>query len=129
MLGTGLVVVHNTLVGGQDKDTELSGGKHGGGKVLEVLELEVETGGDNTALVQTTVKVDNDLAIASVVDDLELGNVTVSLHHLEELDEHLGDGAEDNLNYKYNRLVDPLLWDSKMVRLKALPKQPKRVTI
>lgn len=98
MLSTGLVVVHNTLVGREDKDTELSGGEHGIGEVLEVLELEVETGGDNSALVQTTVKVDNDLAIAGIVDDLELGDVTVSLHHLEELDEHLGDGAEDNLN-------------------------------
>jgi len=101
VLGTGLVVVHNTLVGSQDEDTELSGGEDGVGEVLEVLELEVETGGDDTALVQTAVEVDNDLTIAGVVNDLELGDVAVSLHHLEELDEHLGDGAEDNLNYKY----------------------------
>ena len=44
MLGTGLVVVHDTLVGGKDNNTELTGGEDGGGEVLELLEGQVETG-------------------------------------------------------------------------------------
>ena len=97
MLGASLVVVHDTLVGGQNDNTELTGGKDGVGEVLEFLEGEVETGRDDTALVETAVEVHNDLAIASVIDDLELIDVAVLLHDLEELDENLGGGAEDNL--------------------------------
>ena len=97
MLGASLVVVHDTLVGGQNDNAELTGGKDGGGEVLEFLEGEVETGRDDTALVETTVEVHDDLAIASVIDDLELIDVAVLLHDLEELDEDLGGGTEDNL--------------------------------
>ena len=97
VLGTSLVVVHDSLVGGEDNDTELSRGEHSGAEVLELVELEVEAGGDDTALVKTTVQVDNDLAIAGIIDDLELIDVAVSLHDLEELDEDLGDGSQDNL--------------------------------
>ena len=97
MLGTGLVVVHDTLVGGKDDDTELTGGEDGGGEVLELLEGQIETGGDDTALVETTVEVDDDLAGTSIIDDLELVDVAVSLHDLEELNENLGSGSQDNL--------------------------------
>ena len=100
MLGTSLVVVHDALVGGEHNDAELTGGEHSGGEVLELLQSEIEAGRDDTALVQATVKVDDDLAIAGVIDDLELVDVAVSLHDLEELYEHLGDGAQDHLNYK-----------------------------
>ena len=44
MLGTGLVVVHDTLVGGKDDDTELTGGEDGVGEVLELLDGQIETG-------------------------------------------------------------------------------------
>ncbi len=98
MLGTSLVVIHDALVSGEDNNAELTGGKDSGGELLEILEGEIETGGDNTALVQTTVQVDDDLASASVIDDLELVDVAVSLHDLKELDEDLGDGSKDNLN-------------------------------
>ena len=97
MLSSGLLMVHDTLVGGEHDKAELSGGKDLVNKVFEILELEVETGGDNSALVQTTVKVDNDLAIAGIVDDLELVDVAVLLHHTEELDENLGDRSQENL--------------------------------
>lgn len=98
MLGTSLVVIHDALVSGEDNNAELTGGKDSGGELLEILEGEIETGGDNTALVETTVQVDDDLASASVIDDLELVDVAVSLHDLKELNEDLGDGSEDNLN-------------------------------
>jgi len=97
MLLTGLFVVHNTLVGGEHDETELTGGEDGGGEVLEVLELEIETGGDHTALVESSVELNNDLASAGIVDDLELVDVSMSLHDSEELDENLGDRSEENL--------------------------------
>ena len=97
MLGTSLVVVHDTLVGGENNDTELTGGENGVGEILELSEGEIETGGDDTALVEATVEVNNDLAIASIIDDFKLVDVAVSLHDLEELNENLGGRSEDNL--------------------------------
>jgi hypothetical protein len=97
VLGTSLVVVHDTLVGGKDNDTELTGGKDSVGEVFELAEGEIEAGGDHTALVQTAVQVDNDLAGTGVIDDLKLVDVAVFLHNLEEFDEDLGDGSQDDL--------------------------------
>ena len=62
MVLSGLVVIHDTLVGGEDDVTELSGWQDLVDEPLEVLELEVESWGDDTALVQSTVKVNNDLS-------------------------------------------------------------------
>ena len=62
MVLSGLVVIHDTLVGGEDDVTELSGWQDLVDEPLEVLELEVESWGDDTALVKSTVKVNNDLS-------------------------------------------------------------------
>ena len=43
MLGTGLVVVHDTLVGGEYEYAELTGGQHSVGEVLELSESQIET--------------------------------------------------------------------------------------
>lgn len=40
------------------------------------LDGDVETGGDNTALVEAADELHNDLAGAVVVNDLELTNIT-----------------------------------------------------
>lgn len=97
MLGSGFVVIHDTLVGGEDDETELSGGEDGVVEIFELGEGEVESGGDDTALVESTVELDNDLTGSGVIDDLELVDVAVLLHASEELDENLGDGAEEDL--------------------------------
>ena len=91
-------MVHDTLVGGEDNVTELTGGEDGVGEVLEVLELQVETGGDDTALVEATVQVNDDLASAGIVNYGELVDVALGLHQAEDLDQNLGDGVEDNLD-------------------------------
>lgn len=90
-------MVHNTLVGGQDDVAELTGGEDGVSEVLELVEGQVETGGDNTALVEATVQVNDDLATTGIVNDGELVDVALGLHEAEDLDQHLGDGVEDNL--------------------------------
>ena len=97
MLLSGLEVVDNTLVGGEDDETELSGWENLWDKLLEVLELEVESWGDDTALVQSSVKVNDDLAGSGVVNNLELVDVTMLLHKSEELDDNLGDWSKENL--------------------------------
>ena len=128
MLGTSLVVVHDTLVGGEHENTELTGRKDSVGEVLELSEGQIETGRDDTALVEATVEVHNDLAIAGIIDDLEIVDVAVSLHDLEELDEHLRDGAEDNLNSVYD--VRYHSWRAKQTtRSRPAKAQTRRVVL
>ena len=75
MLAASLLVVHDTSGGGQDDVTELTGGEELSGPLLEVTELNGVAGVDDTALVQTAVELDDDLAGAVVVNLLELANV------------------------------------------------------
>ena len=76
MLSLGLFVVHDTVGGGEDDVSELSGGEHVVDELLEVLELEVVSGRDDSALVQSTVQLNNDLSVSLVIYDLELVDVT-----------------------------------------------------
>ena len=76
MLGTSLFVIHNTSRGGQDQVTELTGRQQVGGPLFELGELDVETGRDNTTLVDTTVELNNDLTGTVIINDFGLTNVT-----------------------------------------------------
>lgn len=75
MLSLGLLVVHDAVGRGQDDLAELSGGQDVIHKLLEVLELKVVAGRDHTALVEAAVQLDNDLAGALVVNNLEFVDV------------------------------------------------------
>lgn len=75
MLATSLLVVHDTGGGGQDDVAELTRGQELDGPLLNVGELDGVAGVDDTALVETTVELDDDLAGAVVIDLLELANV------------------------------------------------------
>ncbi len=97
MLGTGLLVVHDGLVGGDNEETEVSGGEDGGGEILEFGEVEVESGGDNTALVEAAVELNNDLSGSGIIDNFEFVDVSMLLHLFEELDHDLGNGSQQNL--------------------------------
>jgi hypothetical protein len=76
VLATGFLVVHDTGGGGQDNVTELTRRKELDNPLLHVAELNVVAGRDDTGLVEAAVKLDNNLAVAVVVDLLELANVT-----------------------------------------------------
>ena len=89
MVLSGLVVVHDTLVGGQDNVTELSGWEDIVDELLEVLELKVESWGDDTALVKSSVEVNDDLSGSTIINDFEFVDVSVLLHLSEELDDDL----------------------------------------
>lgn len=69
-------MVHDTGRGGQDDVTERTGGHEQVDPVLDLRQLDVEAGRDDTALVDATVELDDDLAGSVVVNLLELLNVT-----------------------------------------------------
>ena len=75
MLSLGLLVVHDA-VGGRENDlAELSGGKNVVDELLEVLQLQVVSGGDHTALVKSSVELNNNFACSLVIYDLKLIDV------------------------------------------------------
>ena len=78
----GVFVVHDALVGGQDDVSKLSGRKNLGEELLEVLDLEVEPGGDHTDLVESANEIDDDLSVSLIVNDFKVGNVSVFLHSM-----------------------------------------------
>ena len=75
MLSSGLFVVHDTGRGGQDNVAERSGREQLLNPVLDLAELNVESGGDDTALVDSSVKLDDNLAGSVVIDFLEFSDV------------------------------------------------------
>merc|ERR1712176_445305 len=79
VLSPGLLVVHDTSGGGEDNVTELTRRQELDDPLLEVTEL------------------DDDLAVTVVVDLLELADVAVLLHDLQELDDDLGARADEHL--------------------------------
>ena len=76
MLSLGFFVVHDTVGGGENNETELSGGEEIVDEFLEVLKFEVVSGGDNSAFIESSVEFNNDLATSSVIDDFEFIDVT-----------------------------------------------------
>lgn len=68
-------MVHDSSGGGQDDVAELTGGQQLDNPLLEVTELDVVAGGDDTSLVETAVQLNDDLTGAVVVDLLELSDV------------------------------------------------------
>lgn len=97
VLAASFFVVHNTVGGGQDQETELTSGQQVADPLFHFTELDIEAGRNDTTLVQATVQLDDDLASAMVIDDFEFTNVTVLLHDLQELDDDLGAGTDKDL--------------------------------
>lgn len=76
MLPPGLLVVKDTGRGGEDDVAELTRRQQLDNPLLEIAKLDVVARGDDTGLVKTAVELDDDLAVAVVIDLLELANVT-----------------------------------------------------
>lgn len=75
VLAAGLLVVHDTSRSGQDNVAKLTGGQQLDDPLLHLGEADVVSGRDDTGLVEATIKLNNNLAGAVVVDLLELANV------------------------------------------------------
>jgi len=75
VLPPGLLVVHNAGRGSEDDVAELTRGQQLDDPLLHIAELDVVAGGDDASLVDAAVELDDDLAVAVVVDLLELADV------------------------------------------------------
>ena len=67
---------HNTKGGGQNYVSELTWGQKVHNPLLKFIHWDIETGGDDTTLVEATVEFDNNLLGAVIVDDFEFTNVS-----------------------------------------------------
>lgn len=75
VLPPGLLVVHDTGGGGKNDVAELTRREELDDPLLEITELDVVAGADDTSLVDAAVELDHDLAVAVVIDLLEFANV------------------------------------------------------
>jgi hypothetical protein len=97
VLSSRLLVVENSRASCEHDVAELTRWQQVIDPLLHILHLYVESGRDNTHLVDSAIEVDNNLAAAVIVDCLELANVSVLLHNTEELDDNLGAGTDEHL--------------------------------
>ena len=72
---TGLLVVHDAVRRGQHNDAELTRRHQLSDPLLELAVLDVEARRDDTALVDASVEVDDDLARTAIIDNLKLSDV------------------------------------------------------
>lgn len=75
---SGFEVVHDSLVGGQDDVSELSGWQDLVQDLLVVLELDIKPWGDDSALVDSSVELNDDFAVSLIINDFEFTNVSYS---------------------------------------------------
>jgi len=92
-----LLVIHDASRCGEHDEAELTGWKKLDDPFLKVRELDVVSWADNTGLVDAAVELDDDLAVAMIVNLLEFADVAVALHDGEELGNDLGRGSDHDL--------------------------------
>merc|ERR1719270_827439 len=66
--------------------------------LLDFVDGDIEPGGDDTALVQSSSQIDDDLAGSVIVYDLKLPDVSVLHHDGEKPDDDLGAGSDEDLS-------------------------------
>lgn len=76
VLVSGLVMVEESLVGSDDHVSELSGGEDLGKDLLVVRERHVEVGRDDSALVESSIELNDNFASSLVIDNLEVIDVS-----------------------------------------------------
>lgn len=83
------MMVHNTIGGGKDDMSELSGWEDLVAPVFNLVDWNVESWGDDSTFVNSTKELNNYLSGSVVVDDFKFSNVSFLLHDFKELDENL----------------------------------------
>ena len=122
MLSSGLVVVHDAVLGGQDAEPILSGRQDLVHFSVHVCELQIEARRDSTTLVDAARQLDDDFVCSLVVDDLNVINISTRLglvettgrrketypcfHHFEEPDDDGGHWSQENLSLASSFSVD-----------------------
>jgi len=99
MLPPSFLVVHDSSAGGEDDVAELTGREELDNPFLEVSELDVVTWADDAGLVDAAIQLDDDFAIAMVVNFFELADITVALHNGQELCDDLRRRADHHLPF------------------------------
>lgn len=97
MLATCLLVVHDAVRSRQHQVTELSGREQVRAELLDLVDFDIESGGDNTTLVDSAKELDDDFARAVIIHDFEVADVSSPLHALQELDDDLRRWTDENL--------------------------------
>ena len=75
VLAASFLVGHDPVGSGEDQVSELTRGQQVRSQLLDLGQGDVESGGDDAALVQTTEEIDDNLATSVIVNDLEVANV------------------------------------------------------
>jgi hypothetical protein len=101
-----LFMSEDALSGGENEMSELSGGEDVVGPLFEVGEEDVVPGRDDSALIDSSDELNDDLLASVVIDDLKLTDVVVLLHDAEEFDQNLGDRLEDDLFFSLALGID-----------------------
>lgn len=76
VLSSSLFMVHDTGTGRENNVAELTRGQQLDNPLLKILEGNVVARGNDTSLVETSIELNDNLAVAVVVDFLEFTNVT-----------------------------------------------------
>ena len=73
---SGFKVVHDSVISRQDYESELSGWQDLGQSLFEVSNLQVKSCGDNSTFIDSSVELNDNLAISLIINDFEFINVT-----------------------------------------------------
>ena len=106
---TRLLVVHDAARRGDHQVAKLTRGEHVADPLVKAVDGDVEAGRDDTALVDAAEQRHDDLAAAVVVDNLELTDVAVLLHDLQEAQDHLARRADEHLTLAHLLRVEHVL--------------------
>merc|ERR1719473_1490607 len=90
-------MIHDTVGCGEHDVTEETRGEKVLHPLFHIGESNIETRGDDTALVDTANELHHNLARALVIDDFEFSDVAVLKHDLEKFDDNFGRRAHKNL--------------------------------
>eukprot|EP00009_Paramoeba_aestuarina_P002337 CAMPEP_0201506188 /NCGR_PEP_ID=MMETSP0161_2-20130828/117_1 /ASSEMBLY_ACC=CAM_ASM_000251 /TAXON_ID=180227 /ORGANISM="Neoparamoeba aestuarina, Strain SoJaBio B1-5/56/2" /LENGTH=125 /DNA_ID=CAMNT_0047900217 /DNA_START=93 /DNA_END=470 /DNA_ORIENTATION=+ len=101
-----LFVIHDSVGGGENNVPELTGGEEVDHPLLNLVVSNIESGGDNPALVDPTIELNNDFAGSVIIDDLKFTNVLVLHHNFKKFDDDLGARANHNLAFSASLGVD-----------------------
>merc|ERR1719277_115212 len=77
VFATGLLVHEHSVGGGHHQMYKLTGGQQIGCQLFDLVQSDIETRGDDTALVDASNQVDDDLSGSVIINDLEVTNVAV----------------------------------------------------
>jgi len=97
MLPPSFLMVHDASRGSEDNVAKLTRGEQTDNPLFHVGEADVVAGRNASSLVDTSSKLDNNLARAVVIDLFEFSDIAMLLHDPQEFDNDLAGGPNQNL--------------------------------